>query len=62
MISVAALIVVMLMQRSERGPVLRGRPRPAEGWRRPRTHGHVLVPFLGVDLTNRDDVVVFDGF
>jgi heme exporter protein D len=61
-ISVAALIVVMLMQRNERGPVLRiahARPKDGDVLAYMATY---LVPFLGVDMTKGDDVVVFVGF
>jgi hypothetical protein len=60
--SVAALIVVMLIQRDERGPVLRiAHARPKDGDVLAYTATY-LVPFLGVDLTKADGVVVFVGF
>lgn len=61
-ISVVALIAVMLIQRNERGPVLRiahARPKDGDVLAYMATY---LVPFVGVDLTKADDVVVFAGF
>jgi len=61
-LSVAALVVVMLAQRGEDGPVLRvehARPKDGDVLAYMATY---LVPFLGVDLTDADGVVVFVGF
>lgn len=61
-LSVGALIVVMLVQRDEHGPVLRiehARPKDGDVLAYMATY---LVPFLGVDLTDADGVVVFVGF
>lgn len=61
-VSVAALIVVMLIQRDEQGPVLRiAHARPKDGDVLAYTATY-LVPFLGVNLTKGDGIVVFVGF
>ena len=62
LMSLGALAVVMLAKRSEQGPLLHvAHARPKDGDVLAYTATY-LVPFLGVDLTSTDGVVVFAGF
>jgi hypothetical protein len=61
-VSVLALVTVMMSKRGERGPrltVARSRPKDGDVLAYTATY---LVPFLGLDLTKSDDVVVLSGF
>jgi hypothetical protein len=61
-VSAATLVVVMRTQRNEQGPLLRiAHARPKDGDVLAYTATY-LVPFLGVDLTKTDGVVLFAGF
>jgi hypothetical protein len=61
-LSIVGLVIVMLSQRSEVGPqlvVAHSRPKDGDVLAYVATY---LVPFLSVDLTKRDDIVLFCGF
>jgi len=61
-IGVLALFIVMAAQRHEVGPILRvAHVRPNDGDVLAYTATY-LVPFIGVDLTTTDGVVVFVSF
>lgn len=60
--SLVGLVLVMLEKRRERGPELRvahAKPQDGEVLAYIATY---LIPFLGLDLTKSNDIVVFCGF
>lgn len=61
-VSVLALVLVMLARRREKGPrlvVAHSQPKDGDVLAYTATY---LLPFLGIDLTKTDDVVLFAGF